>query len=166
VARFVADDRTRSLLCLDDWHTAADTALLQGASSLANPHVTVLARVCKKGGRHILSDEIERGLCLQTIGWKDERNPDSFDAAIARRARIYSGCGGKHTSGALMATTSRVNQELAPGLRTSFAKFPLQQQLDLPLTISTPFRDWSHATAINYLEVGTVIKIRKEESKC
>jgi hypothetical protein len=143
VARFVADDRTRSLLCLDDWHTAADTALLQGASSLANPHVTVLARVCKKGGQHILSDEIDRGLCLQMVGWKDERNPDSFDAAIARRARIYSGCGGKHTSGALMATTSRVNQELAPGLRSSFATFAIQQQLDLPLTISTPFRDWS-----------------------
>ncbi len=103
----------------------------------------MLARVCKKGGQHILSDEIERGLCLQMIGWKDERNPDSFDAAIARRARIYSGCGGKHTSGALMATTSRVNQELAPGLRSSFATFAIQQQLDLPLTISTPFRDWS-----------------------
>ena len=72
---------------------------------------------------------------------------------MARRARIYSGGGGYHMFGALMAATQRVTDELPPGLRDEYYTFMLQQQLDLPLSLSRPFRAWKTCLCC-YLDIS------------
>ena len=117
--------------------------MLQGATSLALPHTVLLDQICKKGGQHVLSEEIERALCADVMSYSDDLAPDSTVAAVGKRARYYSGCGGLHASGALMATTRRVNRMLSSGERDKFSQFVFQQQLDVPLSLARVFDGWT-----------------------
>ena len=140
-ATFLTDETAVATLpSFAAWRNAADFALLQGADSLAEPHARILKRICTKGGQHILVDEIERKLCADMMSWPDELDPDNAKAAVARRARIYSGGGLKHTAGALMSSTSRINRALPLALRDSFCSFLLEMQLDLELSLGRPLR--------------------------
>ena len=84
-------------------------------------------------------------------------DPNSVDAVMVHRTCIYSGDGGDHMSGALMAAMQRLSNELPPGLRDEYYTF---QQL---LACCSHFRTASalgkNTIVVLLISAGTIVAI-------